>query len=353
MAGASGSRPVTVGDALAEGARRLAAAGCGEARLDAELLLAHALGVSRACLFAHPERRLSADQAASWQALIERRAGREPIAYILGHKEFYGLDLLVDRRVLVPRPETELLVERALQFAARHPVHTVWDVGTGSGAVALALAWHLRQAQVVASDVSSAALQVAAANRRRLGLEGRVQLVRSDLLAAARGPIDVVVANLPYLTAAERAQAMPEVSQYEPQVALDGGPQGLALVGRLLRQAAALDGPPALILVEIGARQGLPAVALARESLPQAAVALQRDLAGLDRALEILPSGGETGYPPHPTLSPRGERGDLPHPALSPRGERALAPSPSLRERAGVRVKSRNRAIVQLLRRAG
>lgn len=288
----------TVQAALREATARLAEAGVENPRLDAELLLAHVLGVGRVGLYAHPERRLSAEEEAAWQAALGRRLQREPLAYIVGERGFYDLELAVDRRVLVPRPETELIVERTLAYAARRPVQVVWDVGTGSGALALAIARHLPDACVVASDVSREALQVAAENRRRLGLAARVQLVQSDLLAAARGPIDVLVANLPYLRTEEYLSAMPEVSQHEPRLALDGGPTGLEPLARLLAQAAALTPPPDLILFEIGAGQGPEAVALARRHFPRRPVALWRDLAGHDRMLEVsahLPQEGERG----------------------------------------------------------
>jgi len=289
---------LTVGEALRQGAERLAAAGIDEARFDAEVLLAYALGASRAYLYGHPERCLGPEEEAAWQSALTRRERREPVAYIVGSRGFYGLDLAVDRRVLVPRPETELVVERVLAFAARQPVRVVWDVGTGSGALALAIARNLPQARVVASDVSRGALQVAAENRHRLGLEDRVELVEGDLLRGARGPVDVVVANLPYLRSEEYLGAMPEVSQYEPRLALDGGPGGLELVERLLAEAAALSPRPALLLLEIGAEQGADAAALARTYFPDRAVALRRDLAGLDRVVEVasrLPDPGETG----------------------------------------------------------
>ncbi len=281
--------PVTVGSALSAGTRRLAEAGSDEARLDAEILLADLLGVTRAYLYAHPERPLTPAEQAAWQERLARRARREPVAYITGHREFYGLDLLVDRRVLVPRPETEMIVDRVLALARRRAPRVIWDVGTGSGALALALAYHLAEAQVVAADVSADALQVAERNRRRLGLEGRVRLVQSDLLAEARGPIDVLVANLPYLTNEEYRQAMPEVSCYEPQQALAAGPGGLEAVARLLAQAQALDPPPGTILLEIGATQGPRALALARTHFPDRPATLWRDLAGLDRVIEIGP----------------------------------------------------------------
>jgi release factor glutamine methyltransferase len=284
---AVGTGARTVRAALAEGTRVLAAAGCDEPRLDAEVLLAGILGVSRAYLYAHPERSLMPEEVATWEERLARRCRREPLAYIAGHKEFYGLDFVVDPRVLVPRPETELIVERVLARAARQPIRTVWDVGTGSGALALTLARHLPGMRVVASDVSLGALQVAAVNRRRLGLEGRVHLVRSDLLRAARGLVDVVVANLPYLRSEEYREAMPEVSRYEPQLALNGGPTGLALVERLLAQARALDPPPTAMLLEIAAGQGPQVLALARECFRGRPVSLRRDLAGLDRVVEV------------------------------------------------------------------
>ncbi len=295
----SGGR--TVQGALREGEARLAEAGVGEPRLDAELLLAHTLGSDRGYLYAHPERVLSAGEEAAWQAALARRAAREPLAYILGTKGFYDLELAVDGRVLVPRPETEMMVERVLAFAAGHTVRTGWDVGTGSGALALAVARHLEGAQVVASDISPAALEVAAENRHRLGLEGRVQLVRTDLLSALGGHVDVVVANLPYLRTEEYEAAMPEVSRHEPRIALDGGPGGLGPITRLLAQAAALEPKPALILLEIGAEQGPDVVALARARFPERAVALRRDLAGLDRVVEVGPHPSPTrGRCPHP-----------------------------------------------------
>lgn len=289
---------LTVGEALRSGTERLAAAGVDEPRFDAEVLLAYALGVSRAYLYAHPERCLAPEEEAAWQDAVARRERREPVAYIVGKRGFFGLELAVDRRVLVPRPETEMIVERVLEFAARQPVRVVWDIGTGSGALALAIAQNLAGVRVVGTDISREALQVAAENRRRLGLEGRVELAEGDLLAGARGPVDVVVANLPYLRSEEYLQAMPEVSQYEPRLALDGGPSGLSLVERLLAQAAALEPPPALLLLEIGAEQGADAVALARTYFPRRAVGLHRDLAGLDRVLEVtadLPTPRQVG----------------------------------------------------------
>ena len=318
------SEGLTVRTALTEGTRRLAEAGCPEARLDAEVLLAHVLGSSRAYLYAHTERCLSGDEAVAWEEALARRACREPTAYIVGYKEFYGMPLAVDRRVLVPRPETEMIVERTLALAAERPLTTVWDVGTGSGALALALAQHLRGTHLVASDISAGALEVAATNRRRLGLEAQVQLVRCDLLTAAREPLDAVVANLPYLTTDEWRQAMPEVAQYEPRLALDGGRAGLELVERLLAQAAALQPAPRLLLLEIGAGQGAAALDLADRYFPGHWTILWRDYAGWDRVLEI----GEFGEAQGRGEAPCGERlpsgGDTP-PSASPARPRLVS----------------------------
>jgi len=293
-----GPESYDVRTALREAAQRLAEAGCDQPRLEAEVLLAHALGVTRTYLLAHPERRLTPSELEDFQRLVARRREREPLAYIVGRREFYGLDLLVDRRVLVPRPETELVVDRVLEQARRRPIRTVWDVGTGSGAVALALAHHLPDARVVASDISAEALAVAAANRERLGLGGRVELVRADLLSAARGPLDAVVANLPYLSSEEYRAAMPEVSRYEPPLALDAGPTGLEVIARLLAQAAGLEPMPAVLLLEIGAGQGQAAMALANRFLPGHRIALHRDLAGWDRVLELEAVGEAAGRAP-------------------------------------------------------
>ncbi|MGQ9682353.1 MAG: peptide chain release factor N(5)-glutamine methyltransferase [Anaerolineae bacterium] len=297
--------PVSAGEsvraALQRGAWRLRRASCDQPRLDAELLLACTLHVDRASLLAHPERSLSAEEAAAYEAALQRRAAREPLAYITGMRAFHGLELLVDARVLVPRPETEMLVERALTCWEPKATPLLWDVGTGSGAIALAVAAQRPGARVVGSDVSAEALAVAACNRCRLGLAANVRWVRADLLSATRGGIDGVLANLPYLSATEYAEAMPEVSHYEPRLALEAGPQGLELVERLCRQAAALEPPPAVVLLEIGALQGPRAVEIARAAFPHRVITLARDLAGWDRVLEV----GQRPSPPAPL--PEGE----------------------------------------------
>ena len=271
--------------ALAQATTMLENAGIEESKLDAELLLVHALGITRAQLHAHPQSQLRPTELARYRQLIERRTRREPVAYIVGHKEFYGLDLFVDERVLIPRPETELLVEKAIKVSQRQSV--VADVGTGSGAIAVSLAVHLPQILVYATDASPAALEVAARNCRRHCVEDRVHLLQGHLLEPLPEHVDLIVANLPYVSQAELAQLPPEISRYEPREALDGGPDGLDCIRHLLAQAEGHLKPGGVVLLEIGATQGEAVVALARRHFPAARVQIAQDYAGLDRVVIV------------------------------------------------------------------
>jgi release factor glutamine methyltransferase len=255
-------------------------------RLDAELLLAHALGTNRAWVLAHPERRLTPKELTRFRDLVGRRLGREPLAYITGHREFFGLDLAVDARVLIPRPETELLVEQALALARRLPEPPlIADVGAGSGAIAVALAVHLPAARIYALDQSPDPLAVSAENARRHGVEGRVVCLEGDLLDPLPETVHIVTANLPYVASEEWESLAPEIRVHEPQAALDGGPGGLEVIRRLLAMAGRHLRPQGAILLEIGAEQGPAARTLAAEHFPQARVDLHQDYAGLDRLL--------------------------------------------------------------------
>lgn len=219
--------PVTVSEAVATGARRLAAAGVDTPRLDSEVLLAFVLGVGRERLVIDAGAELDACSADQFAAVLARREAREPVAYIVGRKAFRRISLLVDRRVLIPRPETELLVEIALSLdrGAR-----VADVGTGSGAVALALKEERPDLSVVGVDLSPDALAVARSNAAALGLD--VEFVQADLLEGVPGRFDAVLSNLPYV--AEGSALPPEIELYEPDLALFGGPDGMDPVRRLL-----------------------------------------------------------------------------------------------------------------------
>jgi len=278
-----------VAQVLASAIERLAAAGCDTARLDAEVLLAHILGRDRSWLYAHPGRPLSSHQLNACQSLVSRRVDREPVAYLVGHKEFFDLDFFVTRDVLIPRPETEHLVEWALQWAssAKPGPLSVADVGTGSGAIAVTLAAHVPRAHIFATDTSRPALAVARDNAVRHGVASRVSCVMGDLLAPLAGPFHLIAANPPYLSHADLASTPPEVARWEPRPALDGGPDGLEAIRRLLAMAATRLCAGGLLLVEIGAGQGLDVLALAGRYFEQATFEIARDYAGLDRLLVV------------------------------------------------------------------
>ena len=258
------------------------------AALDAQMLLCALLGVERAYLFAYPERILTETEAAAFTVLTDRRAKGEPVAYILGRAAFYDREFQVSPAVLIPRPETELLVEAALQFAATRKTLIAVDIGTGSGAIALSFAANAPHAQVYAVDISPAALNLAARNAAEQGL-GRVQFLEGDLgepLLERGLRCDLLMANLPYIA----SDVVPglAVSQYEPQLALDGGADGLRLIETLLRQVPALCQPNALILLEIGSDQGMTSMALAEGILGSGpSYTLMQDYAGLDRFVRI------------------------------------------------------------------
>lgn len=276
-----------VGERVAAAQQQIAAAGNpATARLDAQVLLAHLLGVERSWLFACPELQLTPEQLGQYSALIARRCRHEPVAYLTGHREFYGLTLAVDSRVLIPRPETELLVEQVLQAATQAAPRslTVADVGTGSGAIAVAVAAHAPNTFLYALDNSCEALAVAHHNVAQLRLEARVRLVASDLLASLPAPADIVVANLPYVTSTDYPQLDRDVRDYEPPQALVAGPAGLDLIERLLAQLPAHCRAGCLVALEIGYNQGKAVQALVESSLPGATqFVLRQDYQGHDR----------------------------------------------------------------------
>jgi release factor glutamine methyltransferase len=283
-----GTAAATIGAALRDATASLRAAGVPAADLDALLLLAEVTGLGKAAVLAHPERTLASDEASRYAALVARRAGREPLAYVLGRREFYGRDFVVTPAVLVPRPETELLVELALEFLRDPHLADHWpmDIGTGSGALAVTLAAE-RGARLLATDRSAAALAVARANAARHGVAERVYLLCADLMEGIVGPLALVVANLPYIPTTTFNTLAPEVAAHEPRLALDGGPDGLALIWRLLDQARTRLTPGGVLLLEIGADQGGAVRAAAAQYLPGADVAVIQDLAGWDRVVRV------------------------------------------------------------------
>ncbi len=263
----------TVREALGSATDALAAAGVDNPRFDAELLLAEAMGVDRARLAAEPEAPVSSSAGRAFGRTVRRRVGREPVAYILGRKGFRHIELAVDQRVLIPRPETELLVEIALELAPEK----ILDIGTGSGAVALAIADELPGCAVTATDTAPGSLEVAAENARRLGFTDRVRFAAGTVPAGEA--FDLVVANLPYIETAARSGLEPEITRFEPTEALFAGEDGLdafrAVIPLLPSEAVAL---------EIGEGQA-PVVAALLQTAGFASTEARPDLAGIDRVI--------------------------------------------------------------------
>ena len=289
---------MTIGDLLRTGTRRLAEAGLASPRLDAELLLRHVLGIDRTALFLRGPEPIAPEAVAAFDALLARRLAGQPVAYLIGQRGFLGLSLTVTPDVLVPRPETEQLVEWARDWLGRSGQEraTVVDVGTGSGAIAIGLASLLPdgwEGRIVAVDVSPAALAVASANwasvraasLERSGTSLDVTFQPSDLLDAVEGPVDLVLANLPYLTP-EQVDGNPDLAA-EPRLALDGGPDGLDLIRRLIADLPRVLAPGGAVALELDPAQAEPVVGLLCDADPGAAVAILHDLAGLARIVTM------------------------------------------------------------------
>lgn len=280
---------MNVQNALTQAAARLQTHSDSPA-LDARTLLAHITGQSAAWLLTHPEAEISPAQVSAYADALHRLELGEPLPYILGHWEFFGLDFEVTPDVLIPRPETELLVEKALSWLRAHPAkRRAVDVGTGSGCIAVALAAHIPDLSIVATDISPAALEVARSNVRKHGLGGRIQTECCDLLPLDTRPIDLIVANLPYIPT-ETLHSL-DVYGREPTLALDGGPDGLDIIRDLMARAPRRLAPGGLMLLELEASQGMQAVALAYDLFSSATIHLHKDLTGHDRLLEIITHG--------------------------------------------------------------
>lgn len=290
---------------LRDGWAALEAAGVPTARQDAEWLLASVLGAERFALYVEPEHPVSAAEAERYRRLVERRAAHEPLQHLLGFEEFRGLRLLVTPDVLIPRPETEGLVEWARDLLRSRPRPLVADLGTGSGAIACALAHELPEVQVLAVERSRPALMVAARNVYGLGLAERVRLLSGDLfepLHRYRERIDMVVANPPYLPSATIAGLPAEVSAYEPREALDGGPDGMGVIRRIIAGAPEVLRPGGWLLMEIGEEQAGPLASLmAAEGF--SGIQSRHDLRGVERYIGGRWGEGPEGAPPPPRVT--------------------------------------------------
>jgi len=290
----------TVGQALASATKRLQSLEILTPQLDAQVILARLLGHDRSWLFAHHDHVLSDEELDRFVELIARRTNYEPVAYLIGCKEFYGLEFIVDQRVLIPRPETELLVDAVLDHVDMRASDLppgkrlrVADIGTGSGAIAVAVAVNSPNVEVYATDVSTDALEIARLNIKGLDKRCQVSLLEGDLLTPLANKIDlpnvnIIVANLPYITLGDYADLQRDVRDYEPRLALAAGPEGLDTICRLLEQAPDYLEPDGVILLEIGADQGAAVVSLAQELVPQAnSIILRQDHNGRDRLVMI------------------------------------------------------------------
>lgn len=285
---------MTIRQMLSEARQKLDAARVDAPANTARVLLAQAMGQSKAWLIAHDEDTPGAEAIATFQTMLARVMAHEPFFYVLGHREFYGLDLLVDPRVLIPRPETEMLVDLALErlnvgTLERSNVSTfkrvnVMDVGTGSGAVPIAIAKRAPHATLIATDISADALDVARENARRHGVADRITFAQANLLDGAPEGAEIITANLPYVSPEEIDILPPEIAAHEPRVALDGTGDGLGLIRQLLTQIATRPAITAAFL-EFGASQGRDVLAAARQLAPDFYAEIKKDLAGLDRVL--------------------------------------------------------------------
>ena len=275
---------MTISEALGLQAKRLSAFSV-TPRLDAEVLLAHTLNVSRAMLLARAQDQLQDDAHSLYERLIERRSHGEPIAYLTGHKEFYGLDLLVTPDVLVPRPETESVVEACLEMLPPDQPATLADIGTGSGAIVVAVAARRPLVTAIGTDISHQAIDVARRNCDRHGVAGRVTLRAGHLLEPLTEPVNVIAANFPYVPPGE---ASPEVATWEPQVAVaGGGDDGTALIRQFLGAVPRYLLPHGGIVMETAHSQGSIVSDLAKRAFPHASIEVRKDLAGYDRIVVI------------------------------------------------------------------
>ncbi len=276
---------MTRNQALSHARRTLTTGNIEDAPLECELLLRHTLKLSRAELYLDFNNELNPQQEETFWHLIRRRLNGEPTAYIIGHREFYGIDFYVDPGVLIPRPESELLVEKAITLAQNHPIATIAEIGTGCGAIAISLALNLPQVKIYATDISTPALKVARVNCQRHGLADRVCLLQGDMLAPLPQPVNLIIANLPYVKEAEI-----DAGNLEPLLALNGGSDGLEKIRQLCRQLNDKLHPEGYLLMEIGQGQGKAVTTLLGSLFPSAEIEVAPDLGSIDRVVSLIPT---------------------------------------------------------------
>ncbi len=280
-----------LGEALQSATQTLLRKGIDDASVEAEILLGSVLGMSKTRLYTEPEKVLTSTEISQLWSLIQRRLNHEPTAYILGYCEFYGIDLLLDCHTFIPRPETELLVEQAVELARRIPRPgkgiTIADVGTGCGAIAVSLALALPQAKIYATDISARALQVTETNCQRHAVSNHVELLQGNLLEPLSQPVDMIVANLPYIKDCEFKDLSPEIIDFEPTSALAGGLDGLDEIERMLEQMPGKLSREGSFLLEIGQGQGRGVTSLVKSQFPQASIELVSDLGGIERVVQV------------------------------------------------------------------
>lgn len=278
----------SVAERLTAARARLEAAGIppADAALDAEVLARHALGWDRARLLAHAREPEPPNFSDTFDSLVDRRAAREPVAQIIGVREFWERDFEVTTDVLIPRPETEIIIEEALAFAREHPCRTAIDVGTGSGCLAVTIASELDDVHVTATDASAAALAVAERNARRHHVAGRITFLQTDVLRGVSGAADLIVSNPPYVPESDAGHMQPEVLRYEPHVALFGGRTGLEMMRRLFVEARDHLAADGRLVVEFGFGQEAAVRELAR-TIGWDVVRIREDLQGIPRTIVL------------------------------------------------------------------
>lgn len=281
---------MTLFEAINSATDTLSRSGIPTARLDAELLLRHALGRDRAWLFAHYSDDLATEDQLLFERLIGRRRTREPIQYIVGRQEFWGLDFIVSSGVLIPRPETELVVETGLKKAGSMLTPLILDLCTGSGCIAVSMAAELRDARIFATDVSEKALTIAQENARRLGVSDRIRFFEGDLFGPIeeldiRGQVDMIVSNPPYVPSSELEFLQPEVRDFEPRTALVAGPEGTEIHARIINEALKYLRHGGWLIMEMGIGQSEPLREMVEQTSVFSSVGILQDLAGIDRVI--------------------------------------------------------------------